>query len=620
MAEHRLLEISTGNRVHAGKLSKWKGMRPAHAGDLLGLLLDFQTGTLTLFINGERCGIVWDGMGNKLHFCVELNGLETTPPPQVRLLPPPRAPREQPAPLRAEEPPPVEVKPPRVKSTGTGSEAVGMQTESRTSPMIYDPNPNATTMNYPLAQATGGRATANPSRMAQVAQIFRRFDGDRDRYLNFSEVAALEWEVSRQELSPANYVALCEAVDADQEKGLDEQCLHRFYEMAGVGELHNAYEKLFKAPSNWQSPLAEWAVRDARAVGGLPRIYLSSQPESAFVPEPQKENLHLDDEDWEEPEPKAREVWTQTGFGTPMPRPIVRYGAPKRPANSGRHASIPSRYGKYKPGGGPPKSSDANRNHSTAAVAHGPAWVPGKNNPRKLRAEMPRAVAPRRVIPRREDMDAREYWRQEASKRERLPITNRTGTSHNPEALGSAGAEAGLQKAGGGSSGEVAAVLSTLQGAHSKQTARLDAMQAQLQAAKMAARLQAANAQNSALLEQLNSVSFVGTDLRSALAAPPGTTADWNQQPPHKSGQAPERAHSPAIIPQPLYAGYPNVAQANFRRSLPLDALVARSATSSAARNVGRGEEGEVTEALRRSVDAASLITFGTSGAVKQMY
>ena len=487
--------------------------------------------------------------------------------------------------------------------------------------MIYDPNPNATTANYPLAPATGGRATANPSRMAQVAQIFRRFDGDRDRYLNYSEVAALEWEVSRQELSPANYVALCEAVDADQEKGLDEQCLHRFYEMAGAGELHNAYEKLFKAPSNWQSPLAEWAVRDARAVGGLPRIYLSSQPESAFVPEPKKEHLHMNDEDWEEPEPKAREVWTQTGFGTPMPRPIVRYGAPKRPANSGRHASIPSRYGKYKPGGGP-KSSDGNGKQvdSTAAVAHEPVWVPGKKNPRKLRApEMPRAVAPRRVIPRREDLDAREYWRQEASKRERLPITNPQVISHNPAALGSAGAEVGLLKVGGGgSSGEVAAALSSLQGAHSKQAARLDAMQAQLQAAKMAARLQAANAQNTALLDQLNSVSFVGSDLRSALAAPPATSADWNQQPPHKSGQAPERVHSAAVIPQPLYAGYPNVANANFRRSLPLDALIARS--GGAARNVGRGEEGEVTGALQRSVDAASMITFGTSGAVKQMY
>ena len=46
------LEVSTGRRVHAGELSKWKGMRPAFAGDLLGLLLDFETGTLTLFING----------------------------------------------------------------------------------------------------------------------------------------------------------------------------------------------------------------------------------------------------------------------------------------------------------------------------------------------------------------------------------------------------------------------------------------------------------------------------------------------------------------------------------------------------------------------------------------
>ena len=58
--------------------------------------------------------------------------------------------------------------------------------------------------------------------------------------------------------------------------------------------------------------------------------------------------------------------------------------------------------------------------------------------------------------------------------------------------------------------------------------------------------------------------------------------------------------------------------QEQFRRSLPLDALLERPGAS-AVRNAGRGE-GEVTTALRRSVDAASLITFGTGGAVQQMY
>jgi hypothetical protein len=103
--------------------------------------------------------------------------------------------------------------------------------------------------------------------------------------------------------------------------------------------------------------------------------------------------------------------------------------------------------------------------------------------------------------------------------------------------------------------------MATLAGAQSKQAARLDAMQAQLQAAKMAARLQAANAQNTALLEQLNSVSYVGSDLRSALAAPAQSSTDLPQQPPHPSGQAPTRRHSPKVMQQPLYAGYPNVAQ-----------------------------------------------------------
>ena len=59
--------------------------------DLVGLLLDFSTGTLTLFINGARCGVIWDGLGDKkLNFCVELRGLDETPPPMVRLMPPPQ--------------------------------------------------------------------------------------------------------------------------------------------------------------------------------------------------------------------------------------------------------------------------------------------------------------------------------------------------------------------------------------------------------------------------------------------------------------------------------------------------------------------------------------------------
>ena len=56
--------------------------------------------------------------------------------------------------------------------------------------------------------------------------------------------------------------------------------------------------------------------------------------ESAFVPEPPPERSRGRSTS-EKSEPKAREVWTQTGFGTPMPRPIVRYGAPKVKAVAG---------------------------------------------------------------------------------------------------------------------------------------------------------------------------------------------------------------------------------------------------------------------------------------------
>ena len=104
-----------------------------------------------------------------------------------------------------------------------------------------------------------------------------------------------------------------------------------------------------------------------------------------------------------------------------MPRPIVRYGAQKRPANGDRHASIPSRYGRYKPGGAPPKGEKADQGD---AAATGPAWLPGKKNPRKLRAGLPRAVAPRRVVPRREEMDAREYWQREAVRKTHICLSH----------------------------------------------------------------------------------------------------------------------------------------------------------------------------------------------------
>jgi outer membrane murein-binding lipoprotein Lpp len=156
-----------------------------------------------------------------------------------------------------------------------------------------------------------------------------------------------------------------------------------------------------------------------------------------------------------------------------------------------------------------------------------------------------------------------------------VPISShRGGSQNNPHALGSAGGEGGLLSEGGGGAhgkvDKVSAAMATLAGAQSKQAARLDAMQAQLQAAKMAARLQAANAQNTALLEQLNSVSYVGSDLRSALAAPAQSSTDLPQQPPHPSGQAPTRRHSPKVMQQPLYAGYPNVAQVRKHTSFAL--------------------------------------------------
>ena len=50
-----------------------------------GLQLDCDSGTLSLYLNGARCGVLWDELhGKRLSFAVQLSGESGAMPPAVR--------------------------------------------------------------------------------------------------------------------------------------------------------------------------------------------------------------------------------------------------------------------------------------------------------------------------------------------------------------------------------------------------------------------------------------------------------------------------------------------------------------------------------------------------------
>ena len=52
----------------------WPGRRPAAIGDVIGLLLDLEEGSLTVYCNGTRCGMmVRSGLAAPLRWCVDLD-------------------------------------------------------------------------------------------------------------------------------------------------------------------------------------------------------------------------------------------------------------------------------------------------------------------------------------------------------------------------------------------------------------------------------------------------------------------------------------------------------------------------------------------------------------------
>ena len=77
-----------GQLAHNGQWGDWEGMRPAPPGAEVGLLLDYERATLTVFIDGHRKGILADGVCGPLCWMAELRNagdsleLREMPPPE----------------------------------------------------------------------------------------------------------------------------------------------------------------------------------------------------------------------------------------------------------------------------------------------------------------------------------------------------------------------------------------------------------------------------------------------------------------------------------------------------------------------------------------------------------
>lgn len=263
---------------------------------------------------------------------------------------------------------------------------------------------------------------------------------------------------------------------------------------------------------------------------------LQNQPESATVPQTEEHDgsgaVVLNDAE----APATREAWSQTGFGVPLPRPFVRYGAVRSKPESGRHPSIPSRYGAF---GAGHTQVQGRRQDAKRHGKGGAAWLAGKGNPRRLqKPPMPRPMIVHEGTG--QSVESGAHWRARAAERERL-------------ALGHAAEEkATAEKV-------VATAVANLQGQQAEQAERLKVLTAQLGAERLRHQLAQSHARNTELLERINEASHVGVDLRNELTqsssqAPAAHAVDARAADGRATGVPTQAGQRP---PQPpLYFGY----------------------------------------------------------------
>ena len=75
-----------GNLIYANKGVQWAGQQVAAEGDLIGMLLDLDVGTLTVFLNGQRLGVMV--RGRALQRGKRPSAVEGEPPRAEEAVPP----------------------------------------------------------------------------------------------------------------------------------------------------------------------------------------------------------------------------------------------------------------------------------------------------------------------------------------------------------------------------------------------------------------------------------------------------------------------------------------------------------------------------------------------------
>ena len=66
-----------GRLWHAAVKTEWEGMQGAGPGDTVGMLLDFDRGSLSVYLNGEMIGMpIAEGLTGELHWCTSFFGVD----------------------------------------------------------------------------------------------------------------------------------------------------------------------------------------------------------------------------------------------------------------------------------------------------------------------------------------------------------------------------------------------------------------------------------------------------------------------------------------------------------------------------------------------------------------
>jgi hypothetical protein len=66
--------LCEGDLLHAGKANQWTGQKPFGTGDVVGLLLDCDAGTLAVKKNGKRLGVAATGLTGELCWAASISG------------------------------------------------------------------------------------------------------------------------------------------------------------------------------------------------------------------------------------------------------------------------------------------------------------------------------------------------------------------------------------------------------------------------------------------------------------------------------------------------------------------------------------------------------------------